>query len=398
MNDMSPSSRQLGQAFDKLYSQKAEQNKATLDFYRRSYDLPELAHREDITENFYAYVRARNHFVILAVYNSYGEVMLQTLNADGFNWSLPGRSVRNDEGFFDAVDRVRDSIDPSLQICEVEPIAFVTNHFSFQSETIVHTGLAFIARSLNDSPLCSTSSCAILKVLELLDDRVSDFSLAKQKSEITETQSAEKQYHFHNKVMKRFFLTEARRRKEHQTQLISGFVGDATTVIDVAAGDSSLAEKIVSSNPSVAEFVANDINYSQLTKGSDATPGVLLTNHDAAFLPFRDKSFDAAICMNTLHHLPSPEHMSKVLSSIKRISQRALIWDVSDPKAAAPFPRLLNSLYYEWFLKDQAQAYLSDQLFKDIVSYTYHADTLKFGVFSSILGNFNYCMVEFLNE
>lgn len=58
---------------------------------------------------------------------------------------------------------------------------------------------------------------------------------------------------------------------------------------------------------------------------------------DASALPFRDSTFDAALCIAVLHHIPSPEGRKRSLAELRRVLRpdgRALlsVWSADDPK------------------------------------------------------------------
>ena len=94
------------------------------------------------------------------------------------------------------------------------------------------------------------------------------------------------------------------------------FTGHRVVGIDLSRGLLSIGKKATSSSPEL-----------QSIEWLDA---------DAAALPFRDETFDAALCVAVIHHLPSQADRLLTLSEIGRILRPGAgalisVWSYDDP-------------------------------------------------------------------
>jgi ubiquinone/menaquinone biosynthesis C-methylase UbiE len=148
-----------------------------------------------------------------------------------------------------------------------------------------------------------------------------------------------------------------------------------SSVFDIACGENKSLVNLVKKREA-STFVGNDISWSQieLVSGSfDADTFrnnqgiVFFTNHDGRRLPFADKAFDVGVCKNVLHHMPDRRSATALLRELKRVSKKALIVEVMDPKfEGGQWPRLRHS-YYINFLKDAGGNFLSGDEFNSLI-------------------------------
>ncbi|MEM6305738.1 MAG: methyltransferase domain-containing protein [Pseudomonadota bacterium] len=404
----------LTAALDRLYDTKFSQNKLTLSAYSEIYDLPVFAHNEEVNEFSLAYASSRTEFVALLLYDKNKKVLLELTNSDRFSWSIPIASVGEQETFLDTVLRLARSVSPKLSLYEIEPVALIKNTFTNKGQKVVNDGVVFMARidgdpafaartskhhivELSDQDLEAVRKPVFRSAIHCMRQRLTTFDLETQQNEIEHNEAAGARYVVHNRVIKKFFLTKSKRKKLEQSKILTEAIQNAGLVLDVSAGDSAMANEVVKRKPDIRAYVANDLALTTNILSAKRNSKIMISNHDATNLPFRSKSFDFAICMNTLHHMPGEGHIRALLNSIRRVAKRALIWDFSDPKSGTVGHRAWNFYYKRW-LKDQAQHYLSDEHFRDIISSAYQGLDINFSEFYAAHGKFNYALIEFDNE
>lgn len=396
--------------FDDLFGESIDETAHSMRMYDQVYDLAKVEHTQAVSEEFFAYVKSKKFFVIVAIYDSDKRFLLLRSVEGDFGWSLPGGSVRDDETVFDAVRRVAASTLPSVVLGELEPVAKVHNQFSCGEEVFSHEGLVFLARARKFDPIDANATCKFVTVteeelghvsrfankqaLKVSCKRVNGFEVEIQENEIQANENASIQYLIHRVLTKNTILTKKRKRKRDQIKIIRDTIKEKRRIIDVSCGDSAWPNTIVNLSEKIDVLFANDISWSQVNQSQLANPRVKFSNHDAIQLPFKEKVFDLAICMNTLHHMPSRRHLVELLRSMDRVSKNLFFWEIMDPKKDKWFPRWLNRWYYEWFLKDQGVAYLSTDQFQELLQSAFPDRQMTFHQFKNIQGTYNYATVE----
>jgi len=59
-------------------------------------------------------------------------------------------------------------------------------------------------------------------------------------------------------------------------------------------------------------------------------PGAAFAVGDATALPFRDRSFDAVVCMRLLHHFPDGDDRIRILREAARVARRGVVVSFAD--------------------------------------------------------------------
>ena len=113
-------------------------------------------------------------------------------------------------------------------------------------------------------------------------------------------------------------------------------------VLDFAAGTCWAAELL---NRIGVRTVAMDLSVEMMRRGRErlAADNRLILRDDAAFvaargqaLPFRDESFDAVLCMNALHHVPSYAAALKEIHRVLKPGGRAVFSEPGTAHAVQP--------------------------------------------------------------
>lgn len=85
-------------------------------------------------------------------------------------------------------------------------------------------------------------------------------------------------------------------------------------LLDIACGDGILFKEIGSSNKKVFGV---DMNLEQAAKAKRR--GMPVSAGDIFEMPFKDKSFDAAVCLNTIYNFSSLSELKPVFNEMARI-------------------------------------------------------------------------------
>ena len=213
------------------------------------------------------------------------------------------------------------------------------------------------------------------------------------KKEIEMSRKYINRYKFHEKIIKKYFLTEEKRKKEEYKKLLNELIPNKESIIDVSCGDSSDVFS-VAKEKKYKEIVGNDIciNYLDLKKDSV----VVYTNDDVEHNDINEKIYDVAFCKNTLHHMNNISNINNLLQFIKRISNEILIIEIEDPKKQGGLPKFLNKYLYTKFLKDAGTCYLSESEFKTLINNNFSDMKIKYYSFENILGK--YMIVRISNK
>ena len=398
---------------DRVFKESRGRNAILLQISKELYQLPTITNDFEVSRDFFAYARDKHYFISLVLYDENKRILLAP---SANTWALPTGSIHQDESWHEAVNRIAANVIPGAKLGEVEPVAEICNRFTYGRLAHTHTGIAFTARVRNASKLDkdeiqgnfvypTTDELDFIKAYS--NRQVVDRALPSiegkrtelQEDEISTNEQYRGRYSFHNAVIKRFILTDGLKRRGEFIGLVRGLMADAKTVVDVSCGDSNLLGQIGRELPDLAYAVANDISWSQISMIRDKSDRIVYTNHDAVNLPFRDKSFDVALCCNTLHHMPSRPHLEGLLDGLRRVADKAVIIEIEKPSATGGFPALLNKYWYQTFLRDVGGAYLEHTEFKAIVEHAYQSSgRVEFDSFRNALGHYMIASVNFRED
>lgn len=389
-------------------------SKATreLQVYKELYNIDTIREERNVTEDFFEYCRSKRNFVLVLLYDNEGKVYLKQSGVDAF--CLPGGEIFEDETIMDAVKRIIYSIDKNVTVSDVEPLVFVENIFSYQSNTIKHDGIIMLARSnykeinvisrryydVNESVMSKVNTFANKNILEVYKKRLGE--ILKQNSgdfqdkEIETNKKYKLRYKFHNEFVKRFLLTPRVKRKYKLQSIMEKKCRKCKRLIDVSCGDNSILFSLIDGNKDddIDYIVANDISWSQIELIPEKDK-IIFTNHNAITFPFKENIFDFVYCSNTLHHIPNYESLQNLLESLLRIGKKVVIYEIEDPKVSGGLPYILNKYWYRGFLKDVGEQYLSYEQFKKIINAAYRDKAcVKFETFRNIQGNYMIAEIE----
>jgi ubiquinone/menaquinone biosynthesis C-methylase UbiE len=399
----SASSRLLYRAFQDAGAHADELYRLHKELYS---SLPEIAIEAPLEDRYsFDYCKHRKHFVLIVPYTRHRQMLVEVNFADlKLTRRLLGGSVRTDrmETFIEAAGRLASHAVPGIQLGEMEPVAFLRNHFTFRDQECFHHGIAFVARVRNEDPEGKLRE-ALHSRAQLVphDDDSVPFGLlhnaevarlARQRldgldfADIPEPEVAEnlryrRRYQFHNRIVKPMFRAFGRggwifpySLKQFDAKILSILrSGECGRVLDVACGENR-AVMDLARIPGVSLAVGNDVSWSQIQlmaegwgeehlRNRDSL--VLFTNHDARRLPFSDRSFDFVLCKNVLHHMPGLDSVRRLIDEVVRVGRRALVVEIMDPKYESAWGRLRH-LYWTKVLHDAGEHFLSRQEFREL--------------------------------
>lgn len=408
-------SRNLNFYFDNIFNEKIDYLGYTFNVYKTIYDLPQIKYHGDISGELFEYVKKRKYFILLAIYDEDGRIYLERNIQENLYWALPGGSILKNEDIHAAVRRIskRISADSNFDVSlgEIEPIALVENEFFSEGETFKHFGIAFSARIRNknyinlentvgnfvhvtEKELANINRYANREVVKICLGRVSGFKTKFPEKEIATNEKYKFRYIIHNLIVKKFILTPKLKRKEEFVGAINSKIAGARSFIDVSCGDSDLINKIYDLNK-FDYAVANDISWTQINTKQSGQKKIIFTNHNAVYLPFKDSSFDALYCGNTLHHIPSREELFRLFEECFRISRKIIFVEIEKPENTGVFPHFLNKYWYRKFLNDVGGTYLSRETFEGAIKEFYGGKAdISFSEFKNIQGRYLIAEVE----
>ena len=114
--------------------------------YKNIYNLPELIYKEKVTWDFLRFYKKTHYFAVVAICNTKKEILLVRDLNKNIGWEIPAGSIDTKEDIVDAIRRIT-AKETGLKIDELEPVAMLKNFFTCERETILHSGLAFMAMS-----------------------------------------------------------------------------------------------------------------------------------------------------------------------------------------------------------------------------------------------------------
>lgn len=401
--------------FDNIFNEKTGKNKFLFKQFSKLYDLPKVSSNCDVSKELFEYCIKKDYFILLLLYDEKGRVFFERNMSNTLSWGLPGGSIESDESFNQAITRLSKNISENILIGNVEPITYIENEYKYKDKKKIHYGLGFIARvrnlkelkldkipggfiNVNKGEFKYINRLASKKMVELFLKRYSEIvdksHNSFQDQEITVNESMNKRYAFHRNIVKRFILTDKRKKKKDFKNIINNYIGDANSIIDVSCGDDSFIFNLAREKE-IPLVVGNDISWSQVESLNNDFQEVIFTNHNASSLPFKSQAFDISYISNTLHHMPNKETLVNTLESMFETSKKIIVVEIENPQLTGGFAKWLNKNYFIGFLKDVGGAYLSGDDFKTIINNIfYNRAEITFTEFENVMGKYFISVIE----
>lgn len=147
----------------------------------------------------------------------------------------------------------------------------------------------------------------------------------------------------------------ARRPQGTALEVIEDWLGPlaGTSILDIGCGHGALARALMARGARVHGI---DPGAEAIAAARAAVPEASFTEAGAEALPFADASFDAAIFLNSLHHVPG-ELMAAALGAALRVSRGPVL--VVEPLAEGSYFEVLRPVEDETAIRALAQEALS---------------------------------------
>lgn len=271
-----------------------------------------------------------------------------------------------------------------IKIVNYFPLCFINNNCVLMACKIDNVN--------NDNFYECNSSKEYKKIIDILKDKAI-FYADNYADEIYTVEKYHRRYEFYKKYIKRYLLTDKRRKKSEFIGLVKDMIGkDNNSIIDVSCGDN---EDIFGVSSNAQLVVGNDINLYQIKKVNNIFNDYIFTNNNLLNLPFKEKIFDVSYCKNTLHHLDNKDEMNKTFKYLQKISNKIIIIDIENPKKVGGLPEFLNRNLYIRYLKDAGRNFLTYDEFKDVINTNFDKSyNIKYSVFENILGKYMIAEIE----
>ncbi len=366
--------------------------------YQKIYGLKSTSYRESVTQDFFTYCKKGSYFIEVIAYNSKREIFVQRdLIRNKNSWELIGGWVNPGESFEEALDRVVTKETGSILV-EAIPVEIIKNTYVCGHEHTAHTGIVYIGRLKEDSPILGNGM--FTKTPEkCLTDKDKSIAAMGQKilkdkilqPPVNEVESYVKRPfgHFLHKGLVKpisYFFGS----KIIQNKLMSQIKNTDKTVLDIACGDDLTVLKIQKMNKLV---VANDICRDSLKKISskDNDKKIIFSNQNMLDIKF-DKKFDLVVIKNVMHHLGNPEEIDYFLNNLKSVGKKFVVIDIIDPKLNL-LAKLWNK-YYVWMLDDQGDYFINFEQFKKVFKLYYPSSKIDFSKIWTIKGPYMMAVVD----
>lgn len=192
-------------------------------------------------------------------------------------------------------------------------------------------------------------------------------------------------YKFHENFIKKFILSEKKRKKVELKNILFNFLPNKESIIDVSCGDNSDIFDIAIQKK-YKTIVGNDIciNYLYTQKRNK----VIYTNDDIELNSIRENSYDVSFCKNTLHHMNNITNINNVLTFLNKISKQIIIIEIMNPKEYKGLPKILNKYLYTKFLRDVGNCYINEKQLKKVISNNFYNHNVEYKKFKNILGEY----------
>lgn len=135
----------------------------------------------------------------------------------------------------------------------------------------------------------------------------------------------------------------------------------ACRLIELGCGQARLARSLLTRYPD-AQVTALEVDERQHAKNLAAPqPGLTFLQAGAQALPFADASFDGAMMLKSLHHVPMPL-MAQALGEVARVLRPGGWLYVSEPVYAGPLNEIMRLFNDEGLVRTAAQQALDAAL------------------------------------
>lgn len=367
-----------------------------LEKYSKIYNLKTLKIEQTVSKQQFSHY-SKNKFIIpLLIYDSQKQLYLVKIKGD---YRIPKIFTNTLEDIHHQIFLRSQKDFPNIKLTNIEPVKIFDITIKYQRNIVKNTGLLFVAQVRNENDLKNEFKLpypyknngifkdTFEKVLKNFNhpNRVLN---PNQEEEIAINEKYKFRYLFHNRVIKKIILTPRIKKKEKLLSRLREKIGTPKNIVDVSCGDSHLLSEMITPKTKIA--VGNDISWSQiLISKPKMDKSIIFTNHDATHLPFKNNAFDVAICSNTIHHMPSKDHLKSLFKSLSRVAKNILIIEIEDPRITGGIPYLLNRYWYQKFLKDVGGYYQSFETFSQIIKENFQkTHHITFDSFRNIQGNY----------
>lgn len=151
-------------------------------------------------------------------------------------------------------------------------------------------------------------------------------------------------------------------------------------ILDIGCGSGNLVRSLSAQG---ANVVGIDPNGKALAVARQAAPTGTFHQASAEALPFADDSFDGAIFLNSLHHVPKPA-MLQALQESARITKSAGAIVVVEPLAEGSFFSALHRVEDETDVRNAAQDILRQALESEVFEQVRRIDYLRREYFTDL--------------
>ncbi|MCI6002282.1 MAG: hypothetical protein MRZ37_03965, partial [Tenericutes bacterium] len=277
-------SKNVDLVFDNVFKEYYGKNKLLFDNYQKIYNLPTVKSECSVSQKLFQYCLRKKYFILLLIYDDEGKIYFDRNMSDILCWGLPGGSVKNTETINQAVNRIAQNVCSGIMIGDVEPVTLIENIFNYKNKKFIHYGMGFIARirnksiidnkkligsfiDVNDEEYSYINRLASKKVVEIFRNRFNEITSKTdncfQDVEISTNEKYKNRYKIHNDIMKKYILTEKKKKRIEFREIIKSAIGNATSIIDVSCGDDKFLFDL-SRDLEMNLVVGNDISWSQI--------------------------------------------------------------------------------------------------------------------------------------
>ena len=298
------------------------------------------------------------------------------------NNNLITYKIKNETNVIDIIKKIEKQFELIIYNCY--PLCFIKNN-----SIIFACKIKTISKNLK---LYNQQNPDINKLIKI-NNKKSSFYSNIYDDEYVLLEKYKKRYLFYQNVIKKYFLTDKKRKKAEYMNLLRELIGNkANKIIDVSCGDND--DLFVTFNDREI-VVGNDINLYHLKMNNNIHKDSIFTNDNILDFSFSENFFDVSYCKNTLHHLKNLDEYNVALKNMLKISKKCIVVEIENPQITGGFPKFLNKYLYIKFLKDAGKKFISSDEFKKVITDNFNDKyDIKFSTFENILGRNMIAIIE----